>query len=99
MKKIIYILFILFSTGAIAQQTLTGTINDSKNTPLAGVSVFIADLQTGAISDDKGSFTISNLPKSTVAIQFTLVGYKSQVKNVNTETSTTITVSIEASAT
>ena len=89
----------LCTSFSMAQQTLTGTVNDSKNAPLEGVSVFIPELQTGAISDDKGSFTINNLPKSTIAIQFTLVGFKSQVKNVNTETTQTLTVAMEASAT
>jgi iron complex outermembrane receptor protein len=98
MKKIIYLFLILFVKNSFAQQTITGTVKD-KETPLEGVSVFIPELQTGTITDDKGNFSLTNLPKSTIAIQFTLVGYKSQVKNVNTESSQALTVAMEESAT
>src|SRR6188768_4292747 len=98
MKKIIYLFLFLFIKTSFAQQTITGTVKD-KEAPLEGVSVFIPELQTGTITDDKGNFSLVNLPTSTIAIQFTLVGYKSQVKNVNTETPQALAIVMEASAT
>jgi iron complex outermembrane receptor protein len=99
MKKILFLFLLLLVKFSFAQQSITGTIKDSKDSLLEGVSVFIPELQTGTITDDKGNFSFNNLPKSTVAIQFTLVGYKSQVINVNTGTTQALTVSMEASAT
>ncbi|MEO8088399.1 MAG: TonB-dependent receptor [Bacteroidota bacterium] len=100
MKKIIYILSLfIITTNTFAQQSLSGTVTDSKKAGIAGVSVFIPDLQTGTTTDDKGSFSLSNLPKTSLNIQFTSVGYKSQVKTVTSETNAALEVTMELSAT
>lgn len=98
MKNIIYAL-LLFYTSVQAQQSLNGTVQDSKNNPIPGVSIFIPDLQTGTTSDDQGKFSFTGLPNTTLNIQFTLVGYKSQVKTVNFDSSATLQVVLESSAT
>ena len=98
MKKIFYFLIFLYASQTCAQQSLSGTINDSKNSPVEGVSVFIPDLQVGTMSDDKGNFSFVNLPKTSLALQFTAVGYKSQVKTINPETSGALTITMEPSS-
>jgi iron complex outermembrane recepter protein len=94
------ILFMLMYSFAFAQNTLSGKItNTTDQTSLNLVSVFIPELQKSTISDDKGQFSFDNLPKTTVRIQFSLVGYKSLVKTVNLEITSTLDVQLESSVT
>ncbi len=75
---------ILSTTSGFSQNNLKGKISNSKdNTGIKNVSVFIPDLQRVAISDEAGNFSFDNLSKAVVNVQFTFVGFKSQVKTVN----------------
>jgi len=86
--KSIYIktilLFIVFSFIVNAQNTLIGKITDSKNNePLTSVDIFIRELQRGVISDKDGNYSFTNLPAGNLTLQFSIIGYKTEVKNVN----------------
>ncbi len=61
--------------------------------------VFIPELQRSTFSNDKGAFSLENLPKSTVRIQFLLYGYKSVVRTVNPEVATSVDIQMEPSVT
>ena len=71
---------------AAAGGTVTGTVIDSlskKPVDYATVSIFKAGASTpfsGAVSDDKGLFRITNLPAGTYRVQVNYIGYN--VKNV-----------------
>ncbi|MEP7320678.1 MAG: TonB-dependent receptor [Saprospiraceae bacterium] len=56
---------------------LSGKITDKlTGETLPGVSIYIPDLKSGAISDTEGNYKIENLPQSRVLIQVSLIGYK-----------------------
>ena len=40
-----------------AQQTITGTVSNEKNKPIAGVNVFIDGTYDGTSTDEKGNFS------------------------------------------
>jgi iron complex outermembrane receptor protein len=102
MKKI-FILFLifLFSQKLTAQTFLKGTIKDlENNSPLRSVTVFIPELQKGTASDSSGMFSLETPSSGIVNMQFTMIGYKSQVKTVNlADTITDLKIDMESSAT
>jgi iron complex outermembrane receptor protein len=63
---------------AVAQQTLSGTISDDKNKPLAGVSILAPELHKGTVSDADGKYELRNLPKANIDLTFSFSGYKTE---------------------
>lgn len=86
MKKLFFImLMLLFSVSILANSdnnliektSLSGKITDSKTgEALAGVAVYLPDLNTGTTSAKDGTYKLDNLPKTKVLIHVSFVGYK-----------------------
>jgi iron complex outermembrane receptor protein len=86
MKKYLIIIgfFALFSGSTFAgndsnpaKSSLSGVIKDKETGELlTGVSIYVPDLKTGAISGKDGSYKINNLPKAKVLVQVSFIGYK-----------------------
>ena len=85
MKKIYIIgLFISICHLLTAQNELTGKITDEKTgESVAGATIYIPELKTGAIADQNGEYKIENLPKTKVVVQVSFLGYKSVVQTIN----------------
>ena len=78
MRKIFFIgiLILLSIHTCFSQITLFGKITDKiTNEALFGASVFIPDLQTGAIAKEDGTYEIKNLPKGKFLVQIRYIGY------------------------
>ena len=90
MKRLIIIcLMILTYHIANAQNKITGKITDNiTGEAIAGATVYIPELKTGAIADKNGIYKIDNLPKVKVIIQVSFLGYKSDIENVDLATTT-----------
>jgi outer membrane receptor for ferrienterochelin and colicin len=55
---------------------IKGQVTDSETkAALPGVTVFVADTQTGSNSDTDGNFTIKNLPVGNYTLKFNCMGY------------------------
>jgi iron complex outermembrane receptor protein len=80
MKKILITLFVGFSALLNAQNKISGTITDKENQPIKGVSVFVSDLHKSSSTDEKGNFTINNLPLGNIKIAFSALGFINQNK-------------------
>ncbi|MCE2617369.1 carboxypeptidase-like regulatory domain-containing protein [Phocaeicola oris] len=77
------ILFLFISTSLFAQNsTVKGTVTDSKNEPLIGVTVLIQGSTNGTVTDIDGNYTLANVP-SDATIEISYVGMKSQTIPVN----------------
>lgn len=62
---------------------LTGTITDQKtNVPLAGATIYIPDLHTGAVADENGHFTITSISAGNYIIEISYLGYASIAKSI-----------------
>lgn len=80
MKKNIYIILLLIYFSSLASAPdktfLTGRVTDkASGEPLAGATVYISDLKTGAVTDTAGIYRIENLPKAKFIIQVRSLGY------------------------
>jgi iron complex outermembrane receptor protein len=90
MKSYILALFLGLTTFSQAQNTITGKVTDSKNNPLAGVTVDAADLHKSTKTDENGNYTLTALPNGALTIEFSSVGFTAQNKKIekvqNTQT-------------
>ena len=76
-------------TSALAQQTesrLVGTIADSSQSLLPGVTVTVTSKDTGAqrvaVSEADGRFTVTNLPRGTYVVSAALEGFRTVEQTV-----------------
>ena len=78
--------------------TLSGIITD-KNTGelLPGVSVYLPDLKTGAISNVDGTYKLENLPRVKILVQVTYLGYKLIAEIIDLESTNTMDFALEES--
>jgi len=96
MKKIIVFIFIGFTMLLNAQNTLSGTITDSKNQPIKGVSVYAVEMHKGTTTNENGVYTFKNLPNANIKINFVLFGFTSQNKQINlTQKENTLDIILE----
>ncbi len=111
MTKIFLLLFgILFSisTASLANQhqhalsekkSLSGKITDKiTGQSMPGVTIYLPDLKTGALTDNDGSYQLSNLPQTRVLIQVSFVSYKTITKYLDLSTTSIYDVVLEESA-
>ena len=83
--KIIYILvaFVFATPTIVAQNKISGNIKDEQTKEiLTGVSVYISDLKTGAITDKEGNYKIENIKKGTYLFEISFIGYKKRVERI-----------------
>lgn len=87
MKKkhtfLIFIVVLFFSVNVIAQNKITGLIQDKQSgSLLQSASIYFPDLKIGASSNKKGIYLLKNIPDGTYLMEVTAIGYKSAVKTV-----------------
>ncbi len=81
-----YLLFILLLTGfySFAQQkyTISGTISEEESAEtLIGVNVLIPEIQSGAITNEYGFYSIT-IPEGTYEVHFTSIGFTSKSETI-----------------
>ncbi len=75
MKKIIFVIGLIFFSNTLFSQNITGTVTDENNRPLAGVLVRTADKKSGTYTDANGYFGL-NINSDTVTLVFSFLGYQ-----------------------
>jgi len=75
LRSIFCFLFLLSST---LSGQLKGTVTDSLNNPLIGVSVYIQNSFVGTVTNEEGQFYLGNLPEKKGEIVFKSLGYETQ---------------------
>lgn len=64
---------------AALAQSITGTVVDKDDEPLIGVNVVVVGTQRGAVTDLDGKYTITGLSAGSYNVQFSYLGYQSQL--------------------
>lgn len=90
MKKITLCFLLLFSAAVtiFAQQVIKGTVRDTEQQPLAGVSVAISGTVSGTVSDHDGHFSLNAGPNDVLVISY--VGFKTHEFRVGRQTTVEI---------
>lgn len=83
MKYLYLPILLLLSWQALAQNSISFSIKDAQDqSPLVGVTVFIAKLNQGTVSNGEGEASLSEIPNGSFEIQFSYIGYEALVKEL-----------------
>ncbi|MDD3876358.1 MAG: TonB-dependent receptor [Bacteroidales bacterium] len=83
MKKIVLIFFVLLLFIKVnAQNQIKGKVTGINNEPLIGASVSLPELNKGTITNQAGEYLISNVPHGKIKIQFSFIGYNTEIKTI-----------------
>ena len=97
MKQIIFLFIILFLNLNIFGQnaTISGYIKDKANgEALIGATCYIPEIKKGITSNEYGFYSLT-LPSGTFKINFSFIGYKTQVMDLNLQKSLVLDVLME----
>ncbi len=92
--KDIVIIPIESTVGQQQKKTISGKVTDSSGATLPGVSVVVKGTTTGVITDNNGSYSLSNVPENAI-LQFSFVGMKMQEIVVGSKTSISVILTDE----
>src|SRR6185369_9806223 len=81
-------LLVLFSSTAIAQTKVSGTVTDADSKPLKGATVSEKGTTRGTVTGDNGEFSISANPGASLVIS--MIGFEALTVKVGTQTSLSI---------
>ncbi|MDR3693743.1 TonB-dependent receptor domain-containing protein [Mucilaginibacter sp.] len=90
--------FILFSAGALAQNTTTlkGHINDKNtNEPLTGAVILIDGNKNSAVVDQQGEYTLLNITPGKHQVVVKYIGYLNYSENINVNAGETLVLNIK----
>ena len=76
-NAILIISLILLAVSGTSARTITGTIVDSNNNPLPGVSINLKGTHSGTVSDINGAFTMT-VPDDKAILVFSYVGFHTE---------------------
>lgn len=96
--RICYALFLFLPYSLIAQigtHTVSGTVLDSKNNPLQGVSVVVKGSSKGTTTRSDGRFMLENVPDNAV-LEVSYTGYTAQQISVSGKTNISVTLAESA---
>jgi iron complex outermembrane receptor protein len=84
MNRIIILFAMLFYCFAMNAQTiLEGNVSSEEGRPLTGATVYLPEQNKGTISNKDGYYRFENLPLGKIKIQFSFVGYNTEIQTVN----------------
>lgn len=93
-KYILSIWALLLAANALAQNTLSATVKDKKNEPIAAVSVAVKGTNIASISDSNGIIILNNIPNGIQTITFIHPGFEASEQNYTFPTDTSIHIVI-----
>jgi len=64
------------------QYSVSGTILDEAGQTLPGATIFLPELEMGAVSDDHGNFMISGLPDGKFIFNISYVGFETHIRTI-----------------
>jgi iron complex outermembrane recepter protein len=86
MNKYLLILSLIFiaATSFAQSQTgkIVGTVSDSSGTALTYAAISIQHTNKGTATDNKGNFSLSNIPAGTITVVISAVGFRAQQQTV-----------------
>lgn len=74
--QLLVLALLLFSSAALAQFTVSGTVTDESGMPLIGATVLAKGTSVGTVTDVDGSFSL-RVPEGTQALVISYTGYAS----------------------
>ncbi|SHG20885.1 SusC/RagA family TonB-linked outer membrane protein [Flagellimonas flava] len=94
--KLIWVLALLVNIQLLAQDiTVTGTVTDTNNVPIAGVNIIVVNTTNGVQTDFDGNYSIS--VNSGDTLQFSYIGFATQNIGFNGQSAINVTMQEDTS--
>ncbi len=90
-RILFFAMMIVFSTMAMAQGKVSGTVIDANGEPIIGASVMVKGTSTGTVTDLDGNFTLQDMP-SRGSLVISYVGYSTQTVDFSGNRSIKVTL-------
>jgi outer membrane receptor protein involved in Fe transport len=103
-KKILLTAFVCLCYGILAAQnnapqgSISGRIQFSSGAPVPHATIVVKGTSLGVTADEKGDFTINNVPAGSAVLAITAVGIKPFEKKVTIQAGKTTTLNLEAAS-
>lgn len=78
-------IFFTLSLSLNAQTTIAGSVTDSLNNPIPFASVYLSNTTIGAITDNKGAYSLSFPQEGIFELITSCIGYKTYSKTIHAE--------------
>ncbi|MDP5061688.1 MAG: SusC/RagA family TonB-linked outer membrane protein [Maribacter sp.] len=91
MKHLVLVLTLFMINMVNAQETITGIVTDTDGNTVPYVNILLPGTVTGSTTNESGFYTI-NVPNFSGAIEFSALGYKTQVVAINNRRTINITL-------
>lgn len=106
MKNFIIILAQLFFVGSLyahlsanGNTQLTGKVTDKQTgETLIGVSIYLPDMQKGAVTDENGIYKITGLAATKTIVQVSYVGHQTIIQNIDLSVTKTLDFELKESS-
>ncbi|RJP68092.1 MAG: TonB-dependent receptor [Ignavibacteriales bacterium] len=94
--KIICLIYLCTVSIIYAQNfSLSGKVTDINLNPISGVNVILRERSTGTHTDSSGNFSFSHLPAGSYNLEFSIVGYKKEIRNNIVISNQSLTIQVE----
>jgi iron complex outermembrane receptor protein len=75
--------WLFFSQAIYAQTILEGKVTTISDKPLAEATVYLPEQNKGTICNKDGYYRFENLPLGKIKIQFSFIGYNTEIQTIN----------------
>lgn len=82
-----FLLLFILSIQTFSQNVISGKVVDSNGQPLYGATIMVANTSKATITDEKGLYTLKNIPNGKSLIKVSYIGFESKSKEVFFRTS------------
>ncbi|WP_396632674.1 SusC/RagA family TonB-linked outer membrane protein [Maribacter sp. R86514] len=91
MKHLLLVLTLFIINMVNAQETITGIVTDTDGNTIPYVNILLSGTATGSTTNEDGFYTI-HVPDLSGAIEFSVLGYETQVVSINNRRTINITL-------
>ncbi|WP_282048796.1 SusC/RagA family TonB-linked outer membrane protein [Maribacter aquivivus] len=91
MKHLVLVLTLFIINMVNAQETITGIVKDTDGNTIPYVNILLSGTVTGSTTNENGFYTI-NVPNLSGEIEFSVLGFESQVVSINNRRTINITL-------
>ncbi|WP_424004075.1 SusC/RagA family TonB-linked outer membrane protein [Maribacter sp. IgM3_T14_3] len=91
MKHLVLVLTLFIINMVNAQETITGIVTDTDGNTIPYVNILLSGTVTGSTTNENGFYTI-DIPNLEGAIEFSALGYKTQVVSINNRRTINLTL-------